>query len=269
MKQQEPIISNPMSFSKRKKGNSSAYRRVLLAGIILIAMFMIFAFGLIFDVTTKKDSAIFADEKKSSSFSNETQLARSSDVDKNLLRREADDDLTPEDEDRNGTLVVITKHGFIRIVLQPDLSPESVAYIKEFVAANDCSKCQFYRSEKDLLLQGMMKNPNLPSTEAFGKCPDPNYQPECKDLKCSCHGPIMTRGMVGWAGGRPGGPHWFVDVRKTSVDAWGHQHTVWGELQDEESFLTIQTIQALPVTMAGVSGLYYLDEKIEFTLTLE
>jgi len=173
------------------------------------------------------------------------------------------DNTSPEEVEQQETLVVITKYGNIRIVMRPDLSPESVDYIKELVATTGgCTKCTFYRSEKDSLLQGMMKNPEVETNQVFGKCPDPEYQPQDK-----CHGPIMTQGMVGWASGKSGGPNWFINISPKPVVE--QQYTVWGELQDEESLSIIRTIQDLPITTAGVSGFNYLDEKIDLTLEMQ
>jgi len=268
MKQQEQIISSSMT-SNRKKRKAPAFRKSLLARFVPLSIFVLAFCGFILNVTSKKNPNISTVGTRSSVSPIENPAEVESDTDKDSLLKEADDDLTPEDEPNDESLVVTSKYGLIRIGLRPDLSPESVAYIREFVTANDCMKCQFYRSEKNLLVQGMMNNPNLPTTKVFGKCPDLQFKSECNDPSCSCHGPIMTKGMVAWAGGRSGGPDWFINVFEKPVTSWGKQHTVWGEIQDKESFFTIQTMQALPVTKAGVSGLYYLDEKIEFTLTLE
>merc|ERR1712071_319402 len=64
-----------------------------------------------------------------------------------------------------------------------------------------CQKCKFYRAEKQLLLQGIIAGGGVPKNKALGPCPEENYKPKLNcpehDPNCGCHGPIMTKGMVG------------------------------------------------------------------------
>lgn len=170
----------------------------------------------------------------------------------------------------DSALLLWTEHGPIRIVLWPDLSPESVRYVRDFAASDDCQRCSFYRSEKGLLIQGAIANREVDPNTVLGRCPEPNFAPkeECPDHDpdCGCHGPIMTRGMVGWAGGG-GGPDFFIDVYAEKADWWDHQHTVWGEVRDETSFATIDRIHALPVRKE--SGMLMLEDAIAFSVHLE
>ena len=138
------------------------------------------------------------------------------------------------------TVKLITKLGTIHINLRPDLSLPSVQYIRQIVQSSEpCSKCSFYRAEKPGILQGILQKPNIAPNTILGDCPT-EYKTvkvtECPphDPNCGCHGPIMTRGMVGWAAGR-GGPDFFIDMYKRKADWWANQHTVWGEIVDQGS----------------------------------
>ena len=76
---------------------------------------------------------------------------------------------------------------------------------------------KFYRAEKQLLLQGIVSETSAaPRTQvALGPCPVEDYVPKSKcpahDPHCGCHGPVMTKGMVGWAGGGAG-PDFFINT---------------------------------------------------------
>lgn len=167
------------------------------------------------------------------------------------------------------TLVISTKHGKLKVVLRPDLSPESVNYVRSLAKSGNCKRCNFYRAEKPGILQGIMHDPSVSVQVTKGECP-----PEFKGVKqdcpahdpdCGCHGPIMTKGMVGWAGGDVG-PDFFIDSYERPAKFWGNQHTVWGQIKDESSFALIERIWTFPVTNKGMT---FLDEKIHFTLSLE
>jgi cyclophilin family peptidyl-prolyl cis-trans isomerase len=70
--------------------------------------------------------------------------------------------------------------------------------------------------------------------------------------------------MVGWAGGG-GGPDFFINTHKEPVDWWEHQHTVWGQVKDEQSLELIERIYKLP---AQGQGMRMLNEQIEFSVEL-
>jgi hypothetical protein len=129
-------------------------------------------------------------------------------------------------------LVLKTKLGNIKIVLRPDLSKGSVDYIYEVMKASApdglCPGCRLYRAEKPTILQGVLRE-DVDANAVKGSCPAgfesvPNECPEW-DEQCGCHGPIMTRGMVGWAAGSAGGPDFFIDNHPDPADWWGTQHT--------------------------------------------
>lgn len=130
-------------------------------------------------------------------------------------------------------LLIHTHLGDIHIQFTPELSgPSSISYITKLVTSISskqnsgsaaavssqtingrkvtegykCHRCQFYRAEKQLLLQGVIAEPSIPKGDVtLGPCPIDNYVPKNKcpdhDPNCGCHGPVMTKGMVGWAGG--------------------------------------------------------------------
>lgn len=94
------------------------------------------------------------------------------------------------------TLVISTVgHGDIHIVLRPDLSEESVAYIHEMAKLPSCPSCNFYRAD-ERILQGIIKSDNVHKVEKRGGCP-PAYrgklQPDCPawDPDCGCHGYVQ------------------------------------------------------------------------------
>lgn len=81
------------------------------------------------------------------------------------------------------TLVMTTSIGVIRVVLRPDLSKESVDYIKQIVAQG-CKRCNLYRAEKPGILQGVAANQAVPITQVKGSCP-PGYE-TVKVCVCVC-----------------------------------------------------------------------------------
>ena len=70
--------------------------------------------------------------------------------------------------------------------------------------------------------------------------------------------------MVGWAGGGSG-PDFFINTYEKPVEWWERQHTVWGQVRDEESFELVERIYKFP---AKGHGMRLLDEKIQFHLEL-
>lgn len=116
--------------------------------------------------------------------------------------------------------ILETDLGHLRIRLRPDLSPESVAYIQQVVHTNTCQACRFYRAEKPGIFQGIVKSETVSVPTVHGNCPYPQNDTK----KEVCHGPIMTRGMVGWAGGLLG-PDFFIDTYERPAEFWGTVHT--------------------------------------------
>ena len=126
----------------------------------------------------------------------------------------------------HGKLILSTEMGDIIIKLHPDMSPESAAYVHD-IAKNGCDRCAFYRAEKPGIFQGMITS-SLPSPVVKGACPEDEQGaaqvcPE-HDPHCACHGPVMTKGMVAWAGGGTG-PDFFINMYEHPASHWGNQHT--------------------------------------------
>lgn len=138
-----------------------------------------------------------------------------------------------------------TDEGDIHIVLRTDLSPESADYIRALFKSGVCDRCNLYRAERPGILQGVMKSKDIHVSKVKGICPAgsekvPNDCPGW-DKSCGCHGPVMKRGMVGWAAGQMG-PDFFIDNYKRPGEWWGTQHTIWGEIQDAQSLALVHHI---------------------------
>lgn len=56
----------------------------------------------------------------------------------------------------------------------------------------------------------------------------------------------MERGEIGWAGGEAG-PHFFIYLGREPARHFGTSHTVWGEVADEMSLATVESIVHMPV----------------------
>jgi hypothetical protein len=136
------------------------------------------------------------------------------------------------------TLVLTTTMGEMRIVLRPDLSKESVQYVKKVVLYRDCPNCRFYRAEKPGILQGILKGPDVTLNEVKGSCP-PGYESVPNDC-----------------------PEWDKSCGQQPAKWWGTQHTVWGEILDEATLEIIAQIWNLPTSEEG--GLTFLKEPIKF-----
>ena len=170
---------------------------------------------------------------------------------------------------KHDTLILHTSYGDIHITLRPDLSKGSITYIKNIIHVG-CKRCNLYRAEKAGILQGVMGNKDVPTNTEFGVCPPDaqNVKNNCPkwDLNCSCHGPVMTRGSVGWAAGTSGGPDFFFDYYKRPATHWGTQHTNWGFVDSQESLQIIETILNEPTKNNG--GLHMLIDKVPFKMEI-
>ena len=179
--------------------------------------------------------------------------------------------LTKNDNDIDLPTKVTLKtiQGNIVIQLKPNQALDSVLYIKELLKENKkkpCQNCRFYRAEPRGILQGILRNDNIPPNRKLGTCPIdiPKSTWNNNNKKAKCHGPIMTRGMVGWAAGKAG-PDFFIDYYKQPADWWGHDHTVWGEIVDVESLRVVDSFFDLPGAKKS-SGLRMLDHPIHIDL---
>ncbi len=261
-------------------GNSSIVLRIaMISCFLIILVYVIYYLSRfhIFILDAKKEQQQLQSPlliRKNKEPQNEN-LQIAVNVAKNIIMRQTTGKANQQLEqltDKKDILVVTTKVGEIRIMLRSDLSPESVSFVRQMATTpNACVRCNIYRAEKPGILQGIIANPKI-SLENIpkGKCPVgfenvPNACPEW-DIACSCHGPIMTKGMVGWAAGATG-PDFFIDTYERDAKWWGTQHTVFGEIQDSDSFQVINLIyNTLPTQDQG--GLTILKEPLKFTLSL-
>ena len=278
MKQGKPSITAPLS--KKSNDNNSSFIGLVCA---VVSAVVAFVGTLILCISVMSSSST-----STSNIQTKSSGSIRSVVEKNT---QPNDIMIPLTQQPKG-LIIHTHLGDIRILFTPELSGESsINYIKEVVqtasskqnsgmvtigeTANGrrvtegykCSRCKFYRSEKQLLLQGVIAQVDVPKNTELGPCPLENFKPKNKcpdhDPNCGCHGPIMKKGMVGWAGGG-GGPDFFINTFKNPVDWWENQHTVWGML-DDASIKLVESIYDLPVHGTGMK---MLDEEIEISLEL-
>ena len=253
LKQEKHLqVTNPMSRKGRKrKSQLLNSTRIIQFGFFLC--FMLLA-SIVYMIKSDDD-----DKKEKTSL--------------RLVKKSPPKRRTGHEIDTKQTIKILalkTDHGSIRIQLRPDLSKESVVYLEHLVAAG-CKQCRFYRAEPGIF-QGVIGNRGqVPVNKVFGKCPskelesNPRHCPP-HDPQCGCHGPIMERGMVGWAGGTSGGPDFFIDMYKRPALHWQTQHTVWGYLADEQSFHLVDELIAMPSTKRG--GMSLLNDEIYFTPTM-
>ena len=122
------------------------------------------------------------------------------------LRRVEEQDVSSDSVEG---LLIHTHLGTIRIYFTPQLSGStSIEYIQKVVSeaknkdnekSVSCNRCNFYRAEPTLLLQGVISQPSVKGGVALGSCPEADWKPTtpcpAHDPNCGCHGPIMTRGM--------------------------------------------------------------------------
>jgi hypothetical protein len=185
---------------------------------------------------------------------------------KGIVEGESDDGK----ENTKETMVLSTDLGDIRITLRPDLSSGSVDYIHGLIEAG-CERCKLYRAEQRGILQGIMANKSVTPNKDKGNCPPGTATADVGDCpswdpSCGCHGPIMTRGSVGWAAGTPGGPDFFIDNYRPPAKWWGTQHTNFGLIEDEDSLGVVDRIFDLPTRKAGLT---FLKDELHFQIRLE
>lgn len=276
-----PDISAPLSRSGARR-KRSLFNRICAAAMILVLNPFSLG-GMLFYFARSNINNLENQARESNDEGVAAQQLQSQ-----LRRQQKPTDIVITDEEKRdptntqGLLIRTSQIGDIRISFRPDLAgPSSIQYIIDVVEAAGaasksdgkvnngvaCNRCKFYRAEKKLLLQGVLKQNSIRSnTVSLGPCPEevpPQLHCPEHDPNCACHGPVMTKGMVGWAGGGEG-PDFFINTFDKPVDWWENQHTVWGEL-DEESIRAVESSYELP---AHQSGMRMLDEPIEFTIEL-
>ena len=147
----------------------------------------------------------------------------------------------------------------VTLRLLPQYAAKSVEFLQE--AASAGCQGELYRVEKTFLIQGRIAcKPGVTHTKVDkGPCPlgvdiDASRQCPPHDPRCGCHGPIMSRGMVGWAGGSAG-PDFFIYSGQQPATHWAHDHTVFAIVEDSDSWATIDSIGTLPVKNGGMTML--------------
>lgn len=276
-----PNISAPLSRSgARRRSKTSLNNPICVAATTLVLILISLGGILLFFAQSNHSEIIHSNRGDVQEELSSSQLRRQQKQSVEIVSEEKGNV-----SNTRGLLIRTNQIGNIRISFRPDLAgPTSIQYIINVVEAAagsslqttdgntnngvTCDRCNFYRAETKLLLQGVIAQKSVPNTEVLlGPCPIENYTPELEcpehDPKCGCHGPIMTKGMVGWAGGG-NGADFFINTFATPVNWWERQHTVWGEL-DEESIRVVESAYDLPATMKGMR---MLDEKINFTIEL-
>jgi hypothetical protein len=217
MKFANPDISNP--FSRTKKTQKSTSFLILLL-IVTFGITALTLFYLTVSSTMSKSDIQLPHFGEISKLHTVQDSNHDADISQNQQLLDVND--------HRDKLILTTSLGKIVITLSPELSAESVSYIRH-VVTNGCERCAFYRAEKPGIFQGIMKSKSsMEDAITKGLCP-PEYQDsqqECPphDPNCACHGPIMTKGMVGWAGGGIG-PDFFIDTYENPATHWGNQHT--------------------------------------------
>ena len=263
-------ISHPQG--RTKKNKSSSNRSVLIVTLMALLALAITAFVLLTQATSISSS---------SSSSNSIRGADIDTIDSSNISKDEEEEEdagadADADAEQNPTVTLVTSQGDILIHLRPDLAPESVQYVQALIQSDaPCKRCRFYRAEQRGILQGILVKDGTPPNETLGKCPLTSDELQefhrkvaeeeesgSKEAKPpACHGPLMTRGMVGWAAGE-GGPDFFIDFYKRPAEWWGRDHTVWG-MVDEKDWDVVESFFDLP---AHRSGLVYLDEPVSIDL---
>lgn len=207
-------ITAPISRARRKKGGADSSQSVYISIITCILIFMVVIVLSVISNNDINDNAFVFDDRDKlvedsepikSSGGSKLQKDRSPAANQSnkSLRRIAVDEQYNEDHDEG--LLIHTDLGTIRIYFTPQLSGQtSIDYIQD-VATDlkknkkmSCDRCNFYRAEPDLLLQGVLSQHNVINKVTLGPCPESSWKPSSPcpphDPNCGCHGPIMTRG---------------------------------------------------------------------------
>lgn len=215
-----PIITAPLSRVKRQSSSIGRWYIILLSAILAVGVVAPMTVMLMLDLATLPSSNGVLNRGGS----------EHNGIQSSLRHQSTAEVVTPSDDAVASArgLSIHTPLGDIRIHFTPELSgPSSIQYIVDVVrqaqlmaieesmkdqrrrmlreVGYKCTKCNFYRAETNLLLQGTIDDAYFPTNVELGPCPDKDHVSKLRcpehDPNCGCHGPIMTRGMVGWAGG--------------------------------------------------------------------
>lgn len=143
----------------------------------------------------------------------------------------------------------------IRIRLFAQQAPKAASYVTHLATNNhSCKKCTLYRGEP---VPSYWGSEEYPDRYFNGGRWGPPYALVQGGLILSnddtntilpppaeSHNPVIERGMVAWAGGK-GGPHFFIALARHSE--WGHSHTVWGQVEEEDMHHVDSLVQTRPL----------------------
>uniref|UniRef100_A0A7S0RB62 Peptidylprolyl isomerase n=1 Tax=Chlamydomonas leiostraca TaxID=1034604 RepID=A0A7S0RB62_9CHLO len=163
-------------------------------------------------------------------------------------------------------IVMTTSYGKIRIRPRKDVSPKIVSLVENLARKAVCNSCHFYRHEPVPVNWGMPGNWDQwgpPYALLQGSLADMEKKPEFEG------NPVVKKGDVCII---PNCSEFFI--AKADHDEWGTAHSVWGKVEDDESWATIAAIPMEPFTTLTDSGNITTrwltpDAHIPFKLTLE
>jgi hypothetical protein len=76
----------------------------------------------------------------------------------------------------------------------------------------------------------------------------------------------MERGELGWAGGSAG-PDFFIYLSPQPATHFGHDHTVWGIVADEESLAVVEKIVVEPAPAPSPGAMHMLEKREPFQIS--
>ncbi|KAL7566121.1 hypothetical protein ACA910_003894 [Epithemia clementina (nom. ined.)] len=276
-----PTTTSGLSRRKGSTSSRSGASLYVLCFVVCVALSLVLIVGVVITIRKKEPASSLATLSTADTNNQQQQQQQRQEQQQQPLPPKGDAKLrfdhlvVPHNTDSSiggkDTLILSSDVGEIRIVLLPQYSPASVKYIHDVVAHGQCDRCTLYRAEKQGILQGIIKSTSIHVPTEKGSCPpgmDTIKNGECPkwDPSCACHGPLMERGMVGWAAGKTG-PDFFIDDYRQPAKWWGTQHTVWGQIMDDASLNVIDHIWSLPTKPQG--GLTMLESPIKFTMRIE
>lgn len=128
----------------------------------------------------------------------------------------------------------------IRIAVTPSECPKAYEFITWMIEnqRTECHPCTIYRGEPVPAYWGSTAYPDRwdrggrwGPPYALVQGGFPNHR--IAHVEREAHRPVIERGMVAWAG--PQGVHFFIAL--AHHPEWGHEHTVWGQVLEEDMAL--------------------------------
>lgn len=172
-------------------------------------------------------------------------------------------------DEKAGDLVLSTSLGRLAIKLRPDLSPESIEYIKKVTRApiSTQASCKFYRLEA-VPPPGVVDpdgNPGPPYALLQGSLGAAGVPPIVSAPKTKAiEQPMIETGMVAWAGGGLG-PDFFIAF--APHHEWATGHNIWGEVRDMAALEEIRK-QPIMTETWGTVKVSSMQEKVPFVVSI-